>query len=138
MIDGYPMRLLSISDTHGKLRIINELASHVQADAVIHVGDFGFYDDGSFERLSAREFRLQIVHSDLSRSDKERLLDLFPDERIVAAGEILPLSEFPAYIEGCRNFNFPVYAVWGNHEDKDVVERLFLTHGTPRFLFNCS
>jgi predicted phosphodiesterase len=119
------MRFLLISDTHGKLGIINELAHHVRADAVIHAGDFGFYDDGSYGRLSARELRLQVVHSDLSRSDKEGILDLSPDERIVAARESLPLSEFPAYIEGHRNFSVPVYAVWGNHEDKDVVERLF-------------
>ncbi|NOY68104.1 MAG: hypothetical protein GXP53_01230 [Deltaproteobacteria bacterium] len=33
------MRLLLISDTHGKLGIINELARHVRADAVIHAGD---------------------------------------------------------------------------------------------------
>ena len=68
------MRLLLISDTHGRLGIIDALASHVRADAVIHPGDFGFYDDGSYGRLSARELRLQVVHSDLS-----------PDERIVAA-----------------------------------------------------
>jgi hypothetical protein len=48
------MQLLLISDTHGKLSTINELSSRVQADAVIHAGDFGFYDDGSFERLSDR------------------------------------------------------------------------------------
>ncbi len=36
------MRLLLISDTHGKLGIINELADRVKADAVIHPGDFGF------------------------------------------------------------------------------------------------
>lgn len=46
-----PMRLLLISDTHGKLGVINELSARLQADAVIHAGDFGFYDDGSFERL---------------------------------------------------------------------------------------
>ncbi len=123
MIDGYPIRLLLISDTHGRLGIIDALASHVRADVVIHAGDFGFYDDGSYGRLSARELRLQVVHSDLSRSDKERILNLLPDERIVAAREILPLSEFPAYVEGRRDFSVPVHAVWGNHEDKDVVER---------------
>ena len=37
------MRLLLISDTHGKLDIINELSAQTQADAVIHAGDFGFY-----------------------------------------------------------------------------------------------
>jgi hypothetical protein len=39
------MRLLLISDTHGKLGIINELVAHVRVDAVIHAGDFGFFDD---------------------------------------------------------------------------------------------
>jgi len=59
------MRFLLLSDTHGKLGIINELAAGVHANAVIHAGDFGFYDDESYERLSERELRLQIVHSDL-------------------------------------------------------------------------
>jgi hypothetical protein len=59
------MRFLLMSDTHGKLEIINELAGHVRADAVIHAGDFGFFDDGSIERLSDRELRLHVAHSDL-------------------------------------------------------------------------
>jgi predicted phosphodiesterase len=36
------MRFLLIRDTHGTLEIINELASNVRADAVIHAGGFGF------------------------------------------------------------------------------------------------
>jgi len=48
------MRFLLLSDTHGKLGIINELAAVVRADAVIHAGDFGFYDDGSYERRHLR------------------------------------------------------------------------------------
>jgi len=35
------MRFLLLSDTHGKLGIINDLAADVRADAVIHAGDFG-------------------------------------------------------------------------------------------------
>jgi len=61
------MRLLLISDTHGRLAVIGELAHRVRADAVIHAGDFGFFDDGSFERLADRELRLHIAHSDLPR-----------------------------------------------------------------------
>lgn len=53
------MRLLLISDTHGKLGVGNDLAARAQADAVIHAGDFGFHDDGSYERLSEREIGLQ-------------------------------------------------------------------------------
>ena len=36
---GGLVRLLLISDTHGRLGIINELARHVRADAVIHAGN---------------------------------------------------------------------------------------------------
>jgi predicted phosphodiesterase len=119
------MRFLLISDTHGKLAIINELAAHVHADAVIHAGDFGFYDDGSYDRLSDRELRLQIIHSDLAPTEKERVLALPHDQRIEAARRNCPLSELPLYIDRERRFDVPVYAVWGNHEDKEVVERAF-------------
>lgn len=121
------MRLLLISDTHGKLGIINKLADDVRADAVIHAGDFGFHDNGSYERLSDRELQLQIVHSDLSPAHKEKILALPRKEKIKAAKEDCPLSELPLYIEGTSRFDVPVYAVWGNHEDKDVVARFF--HG---------
>lgn len=70
------MRLLLISDTHGKLGVVNDLDARTQADAVIHAGDFGFHDDGSYERLSEREIGLQISHSDLPRDEKTRLLAL--------------------------------------------------------------
>jgi len=119
------MRFLLISDTHGKLGIINRLVADVQADAVIHAGDFGFYDEGSYERLSERELRLQIVHSDLSPADRERFLALPRKEKIAAAKKDCPLSELPLYVNREQRFDVPVYAVWGNHEDKHVVERFF-------------
>ncbi len=119
------MRFLLISDTHGKLEVINELAGTVQADAVIHAGDFGFYDDGSYERLSDRELRLHITHSDLPPLEKGRILALPRDERTEAARKNCPLSEFPYFINGERRFNVPVYAAWGNHEDKHVVKKVF-------------
>ena len=46
------MRFLLLSDTHGKLGIINDLAADVRADAVIHAGDFGFYDSSTPSRGS--------------------------------------------------------------------------------------
>ena len=119
------MRFLLISDTHGKLGIINELAATVRADAVIHAGDFGFYDDTSYERLSERELRLQIMHSDLDSADKQRILALPHEDRIAAARKECPLSELPFYVRREKRFDVPVYAVWGNHEDKHVVEGFF-------------
>jgi len=119
------MRFLLISDTHGKLGIINELVDETQADAVIHAGDFGFYDDDSYERLSERELRLHVDHSTLPFEARERILILPRVEGIVAAKTACPLSEFPSYVSGEKRFKVPVYAVWGNHEDRDLVEKLF-------------
>lgn len=112
-------------DTHGDVGVINDLAGRTQADTVIHAGDFGFYDDGSYERLSDRELRLQIAHSDLSGAEKERILKLPRERKIQVAREHGMLGEFPHYITGLRRFDVPVYAVWGNHEDEDVIERFF-------------
>jgi len=119
------MRLLLISDTHGKLGIINELAEHVGADAVIHAGDFGFFDDSSLERLSAREIRLHVKHSDISQSEKDRIQALSRKDQIEESKKHHLLGGFQSYIDGADSFHVPVYAVWGNHEDKDVIERLF-------------
>ena len=77
------MRFLLISDTHGKLWIINELVAKTQADAVIHAGDFGFYDDDSYERLSERERRLHVTHSTPPPTESERILAL-PREELTA------------------------------------------------------
>ncbi len=118
-------RFLLISDTHGQLGIINELAVRNRVDAVIHAGDFGFYDDESYERLSDRELRLHVAHSDLPQTEKGRILDLPRQERIVAAKAARLLGEFQSYIDGHETFCVPVYAVWGNHEDRDVVKRVF-------------
>lgn len=34
------------------------------------------------------------------------------------------LGHFPDYISGKKKFNVPVYAVWGNHEDVQVLKKL--------------
>ncbi len=47
---------------------------------------------------------------------REELLDLVRSSA--------PLSDFPLYLQGARSFPVPVYAVWGNHEDKVVIEAL--------------
>jgi len=119
------MRFLLISDTHGKLGIINELARLVRADAVVHAGDFGFFDQGSVERLSDRELRLHAAHSDLLQTEKNQILSLSRNNLIEAVREHRLLGGFQSYIDGVESFQVPVYAVWGNHEDKNVVVRLF-------------
>jgi len=117
------MRFLLLSDTHGELDIINELASLTRADAVLHAGDFGFYDSSSLDRLSEREIRLLVKYSSLE--ERARILADAPTGLAEAVREHRLLGGFQALLDGEKSLNVPVYAVWGNHEDTSVVERLF-------------
>lgn len=116
-------RILLISDTHGNLDIINEMAVQTAADFVIHAGDFGFYDEQSIYRLSPRELRLLVTHSPVWRqynvdkqTKRETLIEIVKAHRL--------LGDFPDYISGKKQFVSPVYAVWGNHEDVQVLKQL--------------
>lgn len=116
-------RILLISDTHGNLDIINQKVSETNADMVIHAGDFGFYDDQSIYRLNPRELRLLVSHSPVWRqynidkqTKRETLIEIVKEHKL--------LGDFPDYITGKKRFSVPVYAVWGNHEDAQVLKRL--------------
>lgn len=119
------MRLLLITDTHGRLGQIDALASANGCNAVLHAGDFGFYDDLSVDHLSERELDLRIVHSDLSDGEKRTTLALSPAGRKAYVRDRLPLSELPVYLRGQAEFANPMYAVWGNHEDTEVVRKFW-------------
>ena len=118
------MRCLLLSDTHGELGAISELAAAERADCVIHGGDFGFYDHASVKRLSRREIRLRIKHSHLPRPDIRRILTLGPKAEADAVESLGLLGGFQRFLAGAESFDVPVYAVWGNHEDRHVVQRL--------------
>lgn len=116
-------RILLISDTHGNLDIINQKVAETKADMVIHAGDFGFYDEQSVNRLSPRELRLSVSHSKIWRdykvdkqTSRERLIEIVKENRL--------LGDFPDYISKTKQFSVPVYAVWGNHEDVQVLKQL--------------
>lgn len=118
------MRLLLLSDTHGHLDSIDGLARSVRADAIIHAGDFGFYDDASVDRLESRELFLRIIHSDLPADVKAQA----KKRKGAALREFirskLPLSDLGAWLREGRGFSLPTFAVWGNHEDGAVVADL--------------
>jgi len=118
------MRLLLISDTHGHLDIIERLAKESRADAVLHAGDFGFYDGGSADRVESRELFLRVVHSTLPDDVKQRAKKLKGDAMRAFIREHLPLSDLGAWLDSGRGFSLPTFAVWGNHEDGAVVSAL--------------
>ncbi len=112
-----------MSDTHGNLDTINELAEKTQANAIIHAGDFGFYDHESFRRISARELFLLISHSPIwkeynvsKQTNRDVLIDIVKQHKL--------LGDFCDYLSGDKKFIVPVFAVWGNHEDVTVIKKL--------------
>ena len=124
-ISRRPCRLLLLSDTHGHLDIINELAERTDADAAVHAGDFGFYDRDSAAGLGKRELLLRIVHSPLPAEEKRAARKLPREQMEDFVRERCPLSQMPEYLEGRKAFTLPVFAVWGNHEDHRVVESFY-------------
>lgn len=118
------MKILLVSDTHGHINRITEYAICANADICIHAGDFGFYDEQSVAALSQRELYLQIKHSDLPDSQRMELLKANASGWKAAITEHRLLGDFTEYLDGARKFDLPVYAVWGNHDDAEVVLRM--------------
>ena len=117
------MKLLLVSDTHGHLHLLNDLARKHSVDAVIHAGDFGFYDDASVDRLTERELKLRISHSPLPLAEKKEVLSSHLEDLRKFVRKHLPLSDLIEFLSDDLKFETPVYAVWGNHEDLEVVKR---------------
>ncbi|MFP2960493.1 metallophosphoesterase [Myxococcus sp. 1LA] len=118
------MRLLLISDTHGHLDVIDPLAKASRADAVLHAGDFGFYDAESADRIESRELFLRVVHSKLPPDVKQRAKKLKGDALRAFIRSELPLSDLGGWLQAGRGFSLPTFATWGNHEDGAVVANL--------------
>ncbi len=116
-------RFLLISDTHGELELLQALIEETKVDAVIHAGDFGFYDNESIHRLQTRELRLLITHSAINtqyyatkETPRDQLIEIIKTHKL--------LGSFPEYLARKKVFSVPVYAVWGNHEDLSVLKAL--------------
>lgn len=118
------MRVLLISDTHGHVDRIQEYAEHAKADVCIHAGDFGFYDDASIDGMNQRELYLQVKHSDLPEGEKTQVLKAGASvwEKVIKEHNLL--GTFHEFLDGGREFGWPVYAIWGNHDDANVALRM--------------
>jgi len=121
---SHPFRLLLITDTHGDVASIDDAIRAHGADACIHCGDFGFYDAASPERLPTRELRLRVRHSGAPAEVRSRARSMSREEAIGVVRELGLMAGFLPYLEGRRSFAAPVWAVWGNHEDAEVVRSL--------------
>lgn len=118
------MKTLLMSDTHGHVNRISECAEEAKAELCIHAGDFGFYDAESAKALTQRELYLQVKHSDLPGEEKAALLEADAKVWRQAIGTHSLLGNFSDYLSGQLRFEWPVYAVWGNHDDAEVALRM--------------
>ncbi|KAF2139410.1 uncharacterized protein K452DRAFT_254796 [Aplosporella prunicola CBS 121167] len=127
VIQNANSRILCIADVRGNLRSLNDLAKQARADAIIHTGDFGFYDDRSLDRIAEKTLRHVAQYSPLlAPAVKNSIAQAPPQpplrERYVREG--LKLSELPDFLNGTYSLEVPVYTVWGACEDVQVLEKL--------------
>lgn len=113
------VRILFLADVRGALCQINALVKLHHADVVVHTGSFGFFDGDSADSM-ARDVlaraagRSPVVSgSDFRHMDEEHLREVVGSQ----------LSELPLFLAHAQAFNVPVYTIWGDSEDIQVVEK---------------
>ncbi|KAJ3868016.1 hypothetical protein EV359DRAFT_33110 [Lentinula novae-zelandiae] len=115
-------RILCIADIRGRLSAIDDLAREVNAVAVIHTGDFGFFEATSLDRINDRTLRHLTMYSPLVASAQRTHL-LQQNSPLRNSVDISILSEFPLLLSGNLRLNVPVYTVWGACEDIVIMEK---------------
>ncbi|KAF9004685.1 hypothetical protein BDQ17DRAFT_1354497 [Cyathus striatus] len=128
ILDTVHGRILCIADIRGRLSALNDLARDANAKAIIHTGDFGFFEANSLDRINDRTLRHLTMYSPLIPSAQRTHL-LAPDNPpavIRSTVNIELLSEFPLLLSGQIKLHVPVYTVWGACEDVLVLEKFRL------------
>ncbi|KAG6918517.1 hypothetical protein DXG01_013879 [Tephrocybe rancida] len=126
VLDTAHGRILCIADIRGRLSALNDLAREAGAQAIIHTGDFGFFEASSLEgtTISDRTLRHLTQYSPLIPTTQRThlLAPSNPPSFIRSTMSISLLSEFPLLLSGTLKLNVPVYTVWGACEDVRVLE----------------
>ncbi|EGO01480.1 hypothetical protein SERLA73DRAFT_103282 [Serpula lacrymans var. lacrymans S7.3] len=125
VLDTVHGRILCIADIRGRLSALNELAREANAKAVIHTGDFGFFESHSLDRINDRTLRHLTMYSPLiPTAQRTHLLaaDNTPAS-IRTTVNVSLLSEFPLLLSGQIKLQVPVYTVWGACEDVSILEK---------------
>jgi predicted phosphodiesterase len=118
------MRVLLLTDTHGKIDQINAFAAKYNAQACIHCGDIGLFDYESIRSLPAEELTKIIRHSPVSEDEKIQICSLPQAKMAEFLLENHFAGTFEDYLVSRKKFDIPVYAVWGNHENIRIVNWL--------------
>ncbi|KZT40691.1 hypothetical protein SISSUDRAFT_983006 [Sistotremastrum suecicum HHB10207 ss-3] len=128
VLDTQAGRILCIADIRGRLSHLNVLAKENNAKAIIHTGDFGFFEPNSLERINDRTLRHLIMYSPLIPPPLRNQL-LAPEtapaqqRQILHESNIQHLSELPQLLSGNLKLQVPVYTVYGACEDVSILEK---------------
>lgn len=123
-LDGTHARVLCIADIRGKLSALNDLARQENAAAIIHTGDFGFFEANSLDRITDRTLRHVTQYSPLiPQAQRAHLLSADSPDTIRSTVNVSLLSEFPLLLAGQIKLHVPVFTVWGTCEDVSVLEK---------------
>ncbi|KAH9987382.1 hypothetical protein BJV77DRAFT_1026131 [Russula vinacea] len=126
LIDTVHGRILCVADIRGHLSSLNDMVREENAKAVIHTGDFGFFEASSVERIHDRTLRHLIMYSPLIPNAQRQHL-LSPDNPLPTIRNtvnISMLSEFPLLLSGQIKLQVPVFTVAGACEDILLLEKL--------------
>ena len=140
VIDAPSGRIACVADVRGNLSLFNQIAAETGAQAIIHTGDFGFYDNNSLERISDRTLRHLVQYSTLIDPVlRTKLLSADPPrgpaatekgssaagmrQQIAQQQHGVLLSEFSDLLTGRIKLQVPVFTVWGACEDVAILER---------------
>ncbi|KAH7888130.1 hypothetical protein F5I97DRAFT_1865837 [Phlebopus sp. FC_14] len=124
VLDTAHGRILCIADIRGRLSALNDLARDANAKAILHTGDFGFFESHSLERISDRTLRHLTMYSPLIATAQRNHL-LAPENTpatIRSTVDISLISEFPLLLSGQIKLQIPVFTVWGACEDVIILE----------------
>lgn len=141
----HPLRLVTVSDIHGNWDALDDIAAVHKPLAIIHTGNFGFWDSGTVKRAVDVSYLKQIVaflhvlpraevmvlndFSTISSSQKiepsdggDKISPTVTDFR-EALLERSIISHMDKYISGDKQLPCPVYTIVGPLDDPEIVER---------------
>ncbi|GAA5927611.1 DUF2433 domain-containing protein [Sporobolomyces koalae] len=139
VIDTKHGRILCVADVRGAISSLNTLAAEHSAIAIIHTGDFGFYEPASIAHISDRTLKHLVQYSSLispqlrsqllaSTTSPAQLRHLLTS---ATTPDHFPLSEFPKLVSGQLQLAVPIYTVYGACEDVHVLEQIRLAGPSP-------
>ncbi|KAG5352298.1 hypothetical protein C0989_002900 [Termitomyces sp. Mn162] len=125
VLDTHHGRVLCIADIRGHLSVLNDFAREHNAVAIIHTGDFGFFDASSLEPngINDRTLRHLASYTPFIPSAQREDLNAQSIDAIRSVVNISLLSEFPLLLSGQVKLHVPVYTVWGACEDVRILEK---------------